>query len=221
MLAFFQAVQQFAIGRKLFRRTEKRLRVAETISLGPKGFIALVQLDDQELLVGGAGSSISLLAQRPFQNGILQVQTFETPAQQKSEPEGLSFQETLREIPLLEGPPVETHILGQIPVETPAIEQPVPFEEALPVINEQESAALKSTSLSGDSDTQENPVQEILAQEMSAATVVPASKTTSPKPSSSKNRHRKNLLRKNPKAKKSTAKNTRKTTRPQEVTDGQ
>src|SRR5581483_1292738 len=113
MLAFFQAVQQFAVGRKLFRRSEKRLRLAETISLGPKGFIALVQLDDQELLVGGAGSSISLLAQRPFQNGILQANGFDTTAEQRIEPEVLSFKETLRDVPLLESTPVETHILAE------------------------------------------------------------------------------------------------------------
>jgi flagellar biogenesis protein FliO len=64
MIAFFQAVQQLASRQTFFRRSEKRLKLAETISLGPKGFIALVQLDGQEMLVGGAGSSISVLAKR-------------------------------------------------------------------------------------------------------------------------------------------------------------
>jgi flagellar biogenesis protein FliO len=217
MLAFFQAVQQFAVGRKLFRRSEKRLRLAETISLGPKGFIALVQLDDQELLVGGAGTSISLLAQRPFQNGILQVNSFETPAQQKSEPESLSFQETLREVPLLESTPVETHILA----ETPAIEEPVSFEEALPPIDVPSSAALQSTGLSEVSAPQEILPQEALPRELAPADVLPQPNTTSRKPSGSKNRNRKKLSPKKSKTSKSAAKNTRKTTRPQEVTDEQ
>ena len=64
MIGFFQAVRQLASRPILFRRSEKRLKLAETISLGPKGFIALVQLDGQEMLVGGAGSSISVLAKR-------------------------------------------------------------------------------------------------------------------------------------------------------------
>jgi flagellar biogenesis protein FliO len=64
MMAFFQAVRHLASRQTFFRRTEKRLKLAETISLGPKGFIALVQLDGQEMLVGGAGSSISVLAKR-------------------------------------------------------------------------------------------------------------------------------------------------------------
>ncbi len=197
MLAFFQAVQQFAVGRKLFRRSEKRLRLAETISLGPKGFIALVQLDDQELLVGGAGSSISLLAQRPFQNGILQAKSFETPVQQKSEPEGLSFQETLRrEVPLLESTPVETHTVEETPIETASIEERVSFGEILPVTA---------------------PQSAVVSPEQSAAE---ESRTTSRKPTGSKNPKLKKFARKS-KTNKSPVRNTRKTTRPQEVTDAQ
>lgn len=41
---------------------KKRLRVCESVSLGEKRFIAVVQLDGKEFLVGGAPNSLSLLA---------------------------------------------------------------------------------------------------------------------------------------------------------------
>jgi flagellar biogenesis protein FliO len=44
------------------RRREKRLRLRETLSLGEKRFLAVVQFDQQEFLVGGTGSSLALLA---------------------------------------------------------------------------------------------------------------------------------------------------------------
>jgi transcriptional regulator of heat shock response len=42
--------------------SKKRLRVCESVSLGEKRFIAVVQLDGKEFLVGGAPNSLSLLA---------------------------------------------------------------------------------------------------------------------------------------------------------------
>jgi hypothetical protein len=41
----------------------KRLRVAETISLGEKRFVALICVEGREFLVGGGASGVSLLAQ--------------------------------------------------------------------------------------------------------------------------------------------------------------
>jgi len=41
----------------------KRLRVAETVSLGEKRFVALVCVEGREFLVGGGASGVSLLAQ--------------------------------------------------------------------------------------------------------------------------------------------------------------
>lgn len=41
----------------------KRLRVAETISLGEKRFVAILHVDGCEFLIGGGTSGISLLAQ--------------------------------------------------------------------------------------------------------------------------------------------------------------
>jgi flagellar biogenesis protein FliO len=44
------------------RRSVRRLRLSETLSLGEKRFLAVVQFQQQEFLVGGAGNSIALLA---------------------------------------------------------------------------------------------------------------------------------------------------------------
>jgi len=44
------------------RRSSRRLRLQETLSLGEKRFLAVVQFQQQEFLVGGTGNSIALLA---------------------------------------------------------------------------------------------------------------------------------------------------------------
>lgn len=44
------------------RRPARRLRLSETLSLGEKRFLAVVEFQHQEFLVGGAGNSIALLA---------------------------------------------------------------------------------------------------------------------------------------------------------------
>ena len=44
------------------RRSARRLRLSETLSLGEKRFLAVVQFQHQEFLVGGTGNSIALLA---------------------------------------------------------------------------------------------------------------------------------------------------------------
>ena len=41
----------------------KRLRVAETVSLGEQRFVALVSVEGREFLIGGGTSGVSLLAQ--------------------------------------------------------------------------------------------------------------------------------------------------------------
>ncbi len=42
---------------------KKRLRVCESVSLGEKRFVAVIQVDGQQFLVGGSSTSISTLAQ--------------------------------------------------------------------------------------------------------------------------------------------------------------
>jgi Flagellar biosynthesis protein, FliO len=41
----------------------KRLQVSETVSLGEKRFVAVVEVDGQHFLIGGGPSSVSMLAQ--------------------------------------------------------------------------------------------------------------------------------------------------------------
>jgi flagellar biogenesis protein FliO len=43
------------------QRRERRLRLRETLSLGERRFLAVVEFQQQEFLVGGTGSSIALL----------------------------------------------------------------------------------------------------------------------------------------------------------------
>ena len=43
-------------------RKDRRLRVCETLSLGERRFLAVIEFDRQEFLVGGSGSSLTLLA---------------------------------------------------------------------------------------------------------------------------------------------------------------
>ena len=43
-------------------RPARRLRLSETLSLGEKRFLAVVEFQHQEFLVGGTGNSIALLA---------------------------------------------------------------------------------------------------------------------------------------------------------------
>lgn len=45
------------------RRANKRLHVRETVSLGDKRFVAIVQVDGQEFLLGGSQNSVGMLAQ--------------------------------------------------------------------------------------------------------------------------------------------------------------
>jgi len=40
----------------------RRLRVAETVSLGEKRFVSILQVDGEQFLVGGSPSSVVLLA---------------------------------------------------------------------------------------------------------------------------------------------------------------
>ena len=47
------------------RNKEKKLRLCETIPLGEKRFVAVVQFEQERFLVGGTGHSIALLAHLP------------------------------------------------------------------------------------------------------------------------------------------------------------
>jgi len=44
------------------RKAPRRLRVCESVSLGEKRMVAIIQCEGQKLLIGGGASSVSLLA---------------------------------------------------------------------------------------------------------------------------------------------------------------
>jgi len=53
-----------ALGKKIqVRQKKKRLRICESVPLGDKRFVAVIQVDDQQFLLGGSANSVSLLAQ--------------------------------------------------------------------------------------------------------------------------------------------------------------
>lgn len=47
----------------VWRRRTRSLRVCETLSLGSRGYVAVVRYRQQEFLLGGTSNSIALLAQ--------------------------------------------------------------------------------------------------------------------------------------------------------------
>jgi len=54
------AYQHISEGLKTPRKA-KAMRLCETISLGEKRFLAIVQVDEERILVGGSASSVALL----------------------------------------------------------------------------------------------------------------------------------------------------------------
>jgi flagellar biogenesis protein FliO len=75
--------------RRAERSGDKRLRVAETVSLGEKRFVAVVQVDGRHFLVAGGPTNIALLAQldpkEPFENVLKKTMTVapKQPAKRK------------------------------------------------------------------------------------------------------------------------------------------
>ena len=55
------------------KRSSRRLRLSETLSLGDRRFVALIQVDRQEFLMAGSGSSLVLLAR--LQDGTVVPET--------------------------------------------------------------------------------------------------------------------------------------------------
>jgi flagellar biogenesis protein FliO len=50
-------------------RTPRQLRLCETLALGDRRFLAVVQFEQQKFLVGGAGNSIALLTRLGIHDG--------------------------------------------------------------------------------------------------------------------------------------------------------
>jgi len=53
------------LGSLQVKRKERKIQLCETLSFGDRRFIALVMVEGQKFLVGGAGNSISLLTSLP------------------------------------------------------------------------------------------------------------------------------------------------------------
>src|SRR5260370_42252277 len=49
--------------RQVARSSTRRLKVAETVSLGEKRFVAVIQVDGLQFLLGGGPTNVTLLAQ--------------------------------------------------------------------------------------------------------------------------------------------------------------
>jgi len=84
LLQFLELNWRWAQKHIKVRRIRKRLRVCETVSLGDKRFIAVIQVDGEEFLVGGASNSVSTLArlERPQEfSTVLRQRWTEEPAQ--------------------------------------------------------------------------------------------------------------------------------------------
>lgn len=62
-------------------RATKQLRVSETVSLGEKRFVAILQVENRKFLIGGGASSVALLTQLDAQS-----ETASTPVASMPEP---------------------------------------------------------------------------------------------------------------------------------------
>jgi flagellar biogenesis protein FliO len=61
----------------LARSVARRLRVAETVSLGEKRFVSILQVDGEQFLIGGSTSNIVLLARLDAKPETLGAESFE------------------------------------------------------------------------------------------------------------------------------------------------
>jgi flagellar biogenesis protein FliO len=56
---------------RAWRPAERRLRVAETLSLGTRGFVALIECGSEQHLIGGTAHSLALLTKLPSKSSSL------------------------------------------------------------------------------------------------------------------------------------------------------
>src|SRR5271169_6882187 len=56
---------QWITRRVKVQHARRTLRVCESVSLGEKRFVAVVQVEDERFLIGGSSSSVSLLSRLP------------------------------------------------------------------------------------------------------------------------------------------------------------
>ncbi len=82
-------LRRWVQARRVERSSDRRLRVAETVSLGEKRFVAVVQVDGRHFLLAGGPTNIALLAQldpnEPFEDVLKKTMTVpaKRPAKRK------------------------------------------------------------------------------------------------------------------------------------------
>jgi flagellar biogenesis protein FliO len=70
---------------RLKARPEKLLRLTETLSLGERRFLAVVEFEQQKFLIGGTASSMCLLAELHAEFGSRMFSTAQRKAQRQME----------------------------------------------------------------------------------------------------------------------------------------
>ena len=73
------AVWRWILSRQ--NRTPRHLRLRETVSLGDKRFVAVLEYEDRKLLIGGSATSVVLLTdlQAPFSAALSAAKSSELP----------------------------------------------------------------------------------------------------------------------------------------------
>ena len=61
LIALLWALRKLQNGQGLIKRSSQRLQVMESLSLAPRQKIALIRIDDQEILVGITAQQINLI----------------------------------------------------------------------------------------------------------------------------------------------------------------
>ena len=80
ILSRFAAAFRNLAGTLKTQRNTKALRLCETISLGEKRFLAIVQVDEERILIAGSASTVALLTRLP------EKQSFATVLLERSRP---------------------------------------------------------------------------------------------------------------------------------------
>ena len=122
--------------RQVVRSSTRRLRVAETVSLGEKRFVAVVQVDGRHFLLAGGPTNIVLLAQLDTKEAFGDVlkKTLTAPRKQvakRKQPANFSTQEQVNRTNSHEDVPQKTATAGGKQRAKPAAKQTA-FEQGRP-----------------------------------------------------------------------------------------
>ena len=70
---------------RVLRASNRRLRITETVSLGDKRFVSLIEVDGRSFLIGGGGGNVALLTTLPPQAEDQPFSSFLSSALQEKE----------------------------------------------------------------------------------------------------------------------------------------